>query len=158
MKVTQHILISAAIAGSLYGLTRSATAALACFAAGVLLDLDHLFDYMLNYGAPIRIGHFFRAFRYEALRHIVVFLHAWEWMLIAAAVLWLLGWEPVVAGVVLGASVHLALDQLFNNHRWPAYFLSYRLFHCFSPIRFYGEREYGKRINGVEAGCKHGKP
>lgn len=159
MRLTHHIAVSLVISGLVYLALRSAASALACFTAGVFIDLDHIVDYYVNYGPSFRTTHFFRVFRDDVFKHVVVFLHSWEWMLVCLAILWFLDWKPAAVGFFIGAFAHLALDNLFNNHSPPAYFITYRLLHGFSAKHFYGAREYRKRVRDKrtnETGLEYG--
>lgn len=150
MRISYHIVISLVVSVLIYGLLRSIAGALVCFVTGVFIDLDHFVDYLLNYGPHFRLRHFFRAFRYEVLENIFIFLHAWEWTLVMLVILWLVDWKPVAVGLFSGACIHLLLDDLFNTHSPLAYFLLYRLAHRFSARRFYGTREYQKRLKNAK--------
>lgn len=141
MKLPYHVLISAVISGLVWLWLKSAAAALACFLTGFGVDLDHLFDYTLNFGR-FRLRHFFRAFEYEVFDNIVLFLHAWEWIIVGLIILWLVGGPPVAIGIFIGFISHIVVDQIGNAHHPWAYFLTYRLWHRFSAKYFYGPRQY----------------
>ena len=146
MKVAHHAVISAAVSAGVWAGLNSPAAGLACFLTGVLLDIDHALDYVLNFGWRLRPSHFFSSFKYEAFDNIVVFLHSWEFIVVYLALLWFMNWEPVAIGAVVGILLHISLDHIFNAHSRLAYFLSYRLWHNFSAKHFYGAREYRKRL------------
>jgi len=146
MKLIHHVAISIVVSALVWAIFRSFTAALACFLTGVFLDIDHLIDYVVNYGWHFRFKRFFRAFEYEVFENIFIFLHSWEFVVIYLALLWLIDWKPVAIGAVIGILVHLLLDHFFNDHSRFAYFLSYRLFHRFSARHFYGDDAYHKRL------------
>ncbi len=150
MRMPYHIVISLVISGIVYLLLRSIAGALACFIAGVFIDLDHLFDYFLNIGPPVRVKHFFWTFKYDVLNNIIVFFHAWEWVLIMFVILWLIDWNPVAVGLFFGVCSHLLLDEIFNDHQPLAYFLTYRVFHRFSARHFYSKHEYEKRLKNTK--------
>lgn len=160
MKVQYHAVVSLAVSALVWLWLRSTAAALSCFLAGVFIDLDHVVDYGLNYGARIRPRHLFRVFEDEVAENIFVFLHAWEWILVALAILWLIDWPPVAVGLVIGVSVHLALDHLVNRHHFWSYFLTFRAAHRFSGPHFYGAREYRRRLKDqrLKARAKHSAP
>ncbi len=145
MKASRHILISSVGSILVYLIARSTAAAVGFFIGGVLLDLDHVLDYVLNRGLVIRPSYFFRAFKREAFEYIVVFCHSWELIIAALLVVWFLGWVPFWTGLAVGAGLHLLLDTVFNKHSPPAYFMAFRLCNGFSGRHFYGEREYAKR-------------
>jgi len=146
MKLAYHIALSVVVSAVVWALFRSVAATAACFLTGVFLDLDHLIDYVINYGWRIRIRHLFRAFEYEAFENIFVFLHSWEFIAIYLVLLWLINWKPVALGAVIGIFAHLLFDNLFNEHSALGYFLSFRILHRFSAKHFYGAKEYRKRL------------
>jgi len=146
MKVPYHTVVSLVVSALVWLWLRSAAAALACFLAGVFIDLDHIVDYCLRYGTRIRPRNIFRAFEAEVFDNVFVFLHAWEWILLALVIMWLVDWPPVAVGLVVGFSVHLLLDQLVNRHNPWGYFLTFRAAHRFSGPHFYGAREYRRRL------------
>lgn len=145
MKVSRHIAVSAAIGAVLYVATRSAGAAAACLACGVLIDLDHFYDYLVNYGRGIRLNHFLLSFQHDIFRRIFVFFHAWEWVAVIGLIAWRSGWSPVWLGVFTGVFNHMFFDQVVNRHNPAAYFLTYRVLHKFDGRSFYGEAEYRRR-------------
>lgn len=145
MQMKYHAAVSLVVSALVWLWFSSFAAALACFLTGVFVDLDHVIDYGLNYGARIRPRHLFRAFEVEMFDNIFIFLHAWEWILVALVILWLVDWQPVMVGVALGFAVHLVFDQLTNRHNPWSYFLTFRAAHRFSGPHFYGAREYRKR-------------
>ena len=146
-----HIAISTALGGALWFALKSIPAALACLAAGVLVDLDHVLDYIYNFGWRPRARHFMRTFKHDVLRRIVVFLHSWELAPLAVLAVWWSGWHPVGIGLLAGALAHLALDQIFNRHSPLAYFITYRIYHRFAGRPFYGRREYRERLRKQRA-------
>lgn len=151
MKLAHHLAISAGVSAVVWFLFQSMTATIACFLTGILLDIDHIIDYVANYGWKIRIKHLFQAFEYEVFENIFVFLHSWEFVAIYLALLWLIDWKPVALGAGIGIFAHLLVDHLFNDHSPLGYFLSYRIWHGFSAKHFYGAPEYRKRLKHQRA-------
>ncbi len=146
MKPIYHAAVSLMISALVWLWLRSISAALGCFLAGVFVDLDHIIDYYLAYGGRFRPRHLCYVFEFEAFNNILVLLHAWEWIPVALLIVWLTDWQPVGLGLVIGFTIHLILDHLINNHSPWAYFISYRLAHCFSGYHYYGEQEYNQRL------------
>lgn len=146
MRFVQHVAVSIVVSALVWLFLRSFTAALACFLTGVFLDIDHLIDYIWNYGWKVKTRHFFKSFEFEVFENIVVFLHSWEFIAVYLAILWLVNWQPVAIGALIGIFTHLLLDHFFNGHSRFAYFLSYRLRHGFSAKHFYGAKEYRRRL------------
>ncbi|MBI2438399.1 MAG: hypothetical protein HYV36_06265 [Lentisphaerae bacterium] len=128
---------------------RSWAAAVACLLAGVLIDLDHVFDHLFHHRGRLNLRRFFRAFRIEIMENIFIFLHSWEFALLWLALLLTLSEarQPVALGLFVGFTTHLALDNLFNRHSRWAYFLLYRLRHGFAGKYYYGAREYRHRLS-----------
>jgi len=154
MKLAYHIALSAATSALVWAVFRSVSATAACFLTGVFLDLDHVIDYVVNYGWRIRIRHLFRAFEYETFENLFLFLHSWEFVAVYLVFLWLINWKPVAIGAVVGILTHLLFDHFFNAHSAFGYFLSYRIRHGFSGKHFYGAREYRKRLKRKKKSIK----
>jgi hypothetical protein len=146
MKFVQHIAVSVVVSTLVWVILRSSTAALACFLTGVFIDIDHLIDYFWNYGWKLKPRQFFKSFDYEVFENIVVFLHSWEFIAVYLAIVWLIDWQPVATGALIGIFIHLLLDHFFNGHSRFGYFFSYRLWHGFSGRHFYGADEYQRRL------------
>ncbi|HOO77129.1 MAG TPA: hypothetical protein PK636_02815 [bacterium] len=141
MELKQHITLSAAAAAVTAFFTRSLAAGLACFLAGVLIDLDHVTEYVATFGPRIKIHAFFEAAHYHIYRRYYLPLHSWE----LAAGTWLL-WIFVLPvdwllGAAVGVTLHLFADQLWNPARGATYFLIWRALHGFrSEIVFPPEK------------------
>ena len=146
MKLPYHVAVSLALSALVWLWLRSFAAALACFLAGVFVDLDHVPDYIAAYGWRVQPRHLFQAFEFELFDNIYIFLHAWEWLALALPILWLTGWPPVLTGLALGFGVHLGLDQAVNRHHPWSYFLAYRAAHRFAGCHYYGAGEYHRRL------------
>jgi hypothetical protein len=81
---------------------------------GVLMDLDHVFDFYQCYvkGRPNRV---------------FVFLHAWEYSAAGLLTLAFLYYHPLLLGIVLAHLAHVTTDHLHNRLPPFAYFMTYRL-------------------------------
>lgn len=89
---------------------------LTALAAGVLVDLDHLVDWVWLRRGP-------------RVERSIVPLHGWEWALL----LYYRASRPVF-WAYLG---HLLLDRWLNDVRgWQSYFLTYRALHRFEMKHF----------------------
>ena len=142
MKPAAHIVTSGALGLTLYAIKGDIAPALSCFFAGWLIDLDHVFDYVKNLGLRrglmliLNAHDTFPGERFEEgvrdLIHIYLFLHSWELIIGFCALYLFYHIDPIITGVFLGFTLHLALDQLANRVKGPlVYFLTYRLFHRF---------------------------
>jgi len=126
MKVQYHLLVSGCVAGGVYSLSRSWPAAFTSFAAGVVIDLDHLFDYLREHRRAAGIGHFFTTWHNGDLQRAVLALHSWELVMALAVANILAPGYPVLAGLLVGLGHHLALDQVAYRPHPLAYFFLWR--------------------------------
>lgn len=102
--------------------TGSPVAGAVTLGVGVLLDIDHFYDYYLWYMRRIRTK-------------LYIWLHAWE--LSAAAILvWAFLWHhPILLALAAGHLSHVTVDHFHNRLVGFGYFLIYRL-----KVRFERER------------------
>jgi len=109
-----HTLVSSAVGGGVWLATGSPAAAVVTVGVGVMMDIDHLYDY---YHWLIK----------RKPRRIYVLLHAWEYSFLGLVALALLGRDPLLMAVVLGHLAHVASDHLYNGMPRFSYFISYRI-------------------------------
>ena len=107
---------------------------------GVLIDVDHLIDYFLYFGARINLSNFFNVKSYmEASGKIYVFFHAWEWVIF----LWFggrwLGKKKRIKGLEwvlsLAYLVHLVWDCCSCSCHPRSYLITYRALNGFSFVK-----------------------
>ena len=94
--------------------------------AGVLIDIDHFFDFAMNH--PLReLRHFFRIMYAGDLRKLYVPFHSYELLVLLWCVVLAVPLGAVGLGLSIGLTQHLLCDQIFN-HVYPyTYFLSARV-------------------------------
>ena len=109
-----HTVISGAVGGGVWLATGSTAAAGAAFGAGVLIDVDHLYDYYQRYVK-------------RRQNKVYVLLHAWEYSLIGLLILTMALYHPVLLGVFLGHLSHVVTDHLVNRLSPFGYSILYRL-------------------------------
>lgn len=122
MKASHHVALSAVFSGLLLAAFRSWPLALASLGAGILMDADHMLDYLLEYGLPFDVRRFFRASYQREYRRVFILLHAWEWLPALVLLAWL-AHNPWITGFALGWTQHMIADQACNRPRAWAYFL-----------------------------------
>lgn len=113
-----HTVISGAVGGGVWLATGSTAAAGAAFGAGVLIDVDHLYDYYQRYVK-------------RRQNKVYVLLHAWEYTLIGLLILTTASYHPVLLGVLLGHLSHVVTDHSVNRLSPFGYSIIYRLFKRF---------------------------
>jgi hypothetical protein len=106
MELEYHLIASAALAAAFYAALHSLGASLALFAAGVLIDADHVFDYYLFKRRlelrPGKLNGFYARFG-----RIYVPLHSYELL----APLWLLAPQSIALGATVGFLTHIAMEH-----------------------------------------------
>lgn len=117
MKLSQHCVSAVPLAVAAYAVTGgSLPAAFMAGASSVLIDLDHVVDYVLCNGGWGGVDHFFASCEEGRLKRLFLFMHAFEWLII----LWLLIGTGVAApwgvGLAIGMSGHMLLDAIGNAH------------------------------------------
>ena len=124
MRLEVHLPVAAVIAAGTYLLSKSAEMSISCFLAGILIDLDHVFDYFVCEGIKFNIKDFFdKCYRTE-LKKYYLFLHSYEFILIVAVILYLTK-SKIFLGVFIGITTHFLLDVF----RSPKYFFIYSFFY-----------------------------
>lgn len=126
MKLEHHTVFSVVLSGILYAIFKSRTLAIASLLPGILTDVDHVIDYLIEYGIPFDVKKFFRSCYQGQYSRAYLFLHAWEWFFFGLIVAWLTDWNLWVVGLSIGFGQHMALDQLSNRPRRWGYFLFWR--------------------------------
>jgi len=118
MRPAHHLAASGAVSGVLFALTRDAELALASAFSGVLLDLDHIPDYLAQPGRSRSVSDFVQACLRKELNRVYLVLHAWELLVGAALVTAFTGYGSVPLGLFLGFFHHMLLDH-FGNRPHP---------------------------------------
>lgn len=140
MRFSYHIAVSVPFAGAIYAVSKSWEAAAASLVSGVFVDLDHLFDYMVEYGTKFDLKNFLSSFPEGRYKRIFIPLHAWEWLISGALVAWATGWNACVVGLLLGWGYHLILDQMFNGVSTWGYSFFWRCATKFDPKRSFSRK------------------
>ena len=134
MKTKVHIYSSGLLGGTVYILSRSAGIAVVTFLSGVLIDLDHIFDYVIFSGEKFTIKKMFAWCDEWRWEKITLLFHSYELYLILGIVTYYFP-HDVLIGIMIGTGVHLFIDQigncfLCNDIRVSPwfYFLTYRIY------------------------------
>lgn len=140
---------SAATTVVFYSFVPSWNAAVACFLSGILLDVDHFIDFYLRKKKALpAYEELVRFCMEEKEGRIYLVLHSYELTLL----LWVSAFffpNLVWIGFLFGMTVHLLLDQFFNDIHPLAYFWVYRAHYKFPhKVFFYKDfiKEYKKEL------------
>lgn len=117
MKLAQHCLSAIPLAVAGYAAAGGSwSAAFMAGASSVLLDLDHISDYVLCNRGWGGLKHFFESCEEGRLDRLYLVLHSFEFVIF----LWLLIGFGIAApwgvGLTIGVSGHMLLDWLGNRH------------------------------------------
>lgn len=139
MTASKHCLAALPLAGAVSLASGSVALAAVAAVASVLIDLDHVTDYVLYRRGFHGLADFFESCNEGRLSKLYLVMHAWEWQA-ALWLLWLTGLAPAVVGMLaLGMTWHLVLDQFGNrNIVLPLfYFIAFRASRNFDGDRLY---------------------
>lgn len=111
MTLPEHMALSIPFAGLTYTTTSSLTFALVAATASILIDLDHVVDYLLEtrrWSRPFGVFAFYKEGNFS---RVFLFLHSWE----LAAILLIGGWQSErswAMAIGLGFAFHISMDTL----------------------------------------------
>ncbi len=117
MKLQHHIASSTLVAGIVYLFFKSWNMSLMCLLSGVLMDVDHIYDHIREFGFPFKVKHLFCASYNNEIRQRTVVFHSLEVVFLLGIVAWLTSWNPWITGVLIGFGHHLVLDKLYFRAR-----------------------------------------
>ncbi len=138
-----HLVTTVAACAATAYATGSGALTAAVFAGGVLIDIDHVVDYLaFEKQRDLRPEAFLRYYIEGHIRRAVLVLHSYELFALLGAIAW---WTeaPLLSGYLIGALMHLALDIVFNGRITPYsiaafYSFGYRLAHRFDAVALLG--------------------
>jgi hypothetical protein len=113
-------------------------------AAGVLPDLDHLFDYYLWWVRRER-------------RFLFLLLHGWEYLALLIVLYLFVINEPWLLAATLGYTTQIASDQFMNKPSWRTYLITVRALHGFKNVPILGKEPQFSANNSVVTSLPFGK-
>lgn len=135
-----HLVTTAAACAAVYLGTGNAALTAGLAAGGFLIDLDHVFDYLVfEKQRSLRPSAFLRYYLEGRVQRVVLPLHSYELL----AVLTLLAWlshRDWLWGYVLGTALHLPLDILWNGRLVPGGLVHFYSFWCRARAGFRADR------------------
>ena len=132
MRPLQHTAASALCAAGTYALTRSIGLTAANFVAGILIDIDHVPEYLVKVGRTRPLLSIFKTQLHLVSTRTVLFFHGFDVITLLFFILHRAGFTALALALYIGAFQHLLLDTLYNPVRSPlSYFFFFRLRHGF---------------------------
>lgn len=142
-----HLVTTAVACAGAAVLTDSWTATAAVAAGGFLIDVDHVADYvLLERNRRLTPDAFLRSYLEGRVQWAVLVLHSYELFAALGFIAWWTG-SLWLTAYLWGATLHLALDLIFNGEVTPNsivafYSFTYRLAHGFDARRLLGRVEH----------------
>lgn len=100
-------------------------------AGGVLIDVDHIFDYYAQNEPTLNIRRIYKWFTGKKSKIIIVVFHSLELLLLLWLVISYFKMGIVWVAFALGLTQHMLLDMFFNPSRAYSLFFLYRLMNGF---------------------------
>jgi hypothetical protein len=126
MKPKYHVAVSTLISGILHMVFKSWALTIASLFSGILVDLDHVIDYVINHSFHLDIKKFFHSFYGGKYKKLTLIFHGWEWLLVLLWASWASEWNHWIIGFMIGIAQHLIIDRLYNISTFLSYSLLWR--------------------------------
>lgn len=136
-----HLLVGATLGLILFKITGKLQAFLLTLAISLLIDADHLLDYLVVYGFSFNLNDVISGSYFDKSQNLFILLHSWE----LASLLTFLGfyikkikYKIPLLSLGVGMLGHLMVDQITHFHiHQEIYFLTIRIMHGFLSPRFW---------------------
>ena len=99
---------------------------LSCFVSGILIDIDHVYDFIKEFGFPFKVNNFVQAVYKDEIPKLTFIFHSWELVCLMGIIAWFTHWNPWITGIVIGFAHHMVLDKLNNGERLRTYLFFWR--------------------------------
>jgi hypothetical protein len=142
MKVSHHVAASLPLGLAVKLTTGSTGYGVAATLASILIDFDHIPDYLIARGGWFGIQDFLTTWYHVKMDKVQLVLHAWEIPILLCGG-WLLGIVPAwLAAIGLGIAYHLVFDQICNKGTMPGfYWFIHRAAKGFAASRLFCQEE-----------------
>lgn len=127
-----HAVTSGIISIFVWSHFHSVWCAFVSFAAGTLIDLDHLIDYYANHPYTANLKKIYVACLDMNLKKLYLVLHSYEFIILLWFAIYTFSLSDIWKAVAIGFTQHLIFDQIINPITPLGYFLTYRIIKGFS--------------------------
>ncbi|MFH1245460.1 MAG: hypothetical protein V1662_03160 [Candidatus Omnitrophota bacterium] len=145
MLPSRHIIVSVPLGALLIYFTQDIITGMVCFIFGVLIDVDHIIEYIIHRGFSKKVfslpelyrscERFIKPEEQGGVKRLYLIFHMME----AAVLLWalyIITRNLYIFSAALGYSGHLLLDALYNKLNPRIYFLTQRIRKGFLTVHF----------------------
>lgn len=133
MKPISHLGVSVITGVAAFLTTKAVMPSVACFLAGWLIDVDHIWDFYTNGCKRFSTKRFGYAMDNGEIKRAHFYLHSYELLLILVSLCFITHFDCLLSFTTLGIAIHLFLDQIFNPVHSLTYFLTYRVLKGYKP-------------------------
>lgn len=121
-----HLAAALPFVAAVYLAEGSPLGAITAGAASILVDLDHVADYIWMQRGRFHLRGFYTDYRRHLTPKLFLLLHSWELALLALVFALLWSAPPLLLCLVAGWIYHLSCDQAANRVGPAFYFITYR--------------------------------
>jgi hypothetical protein len=140
MKLRSHVIASIIFSTLFFVVFKSWTIATVSFFSGVLIDIDHVFDYFLEFRKRFEVKEFFDVHHNRKILFFMAIFHSWELLALLSICAFLMSWNPWIVGTIIGFTQHIIFDQIFNkNFNRLIYFFFWRMKNGFNMKRMFAD-------------------
>lgn len=149
MNVLGHTIISLTVGTFLYNQSHSFMGFSWFLIAGILVDFDHYIDFVREFGVSFNLKRVYNTCRYgyANFKKMVLFLHSYEIMILLWVSVYVFSLGIVWRYIALSYTIHLILDQIFNNVKPFSYFFLYRMMNNFDVKKVFLVEKGGEYAN-----------
>ena len=158
-----HLTLSFLVGLTIWKISGNVYVLPAALMGGFFIDLDHLLDYFLAFGAKFNLSYFLKGYQFLKTDKIYVLFHSWELVIflfltlpavsciVALAKMEALAKEgqmlqPLLLSFSLSLFLHLSVDVFTNNMKAQSYFLFYRINNNFELKTMVTKEHYKKHL------------
>ncbi len=140
MELRSHVIASIIFSTLFFVVFKSWTIATVSFFSGVLIDIDHVFDYFLEFRKRFEVKEFFDVHHNRKILFFMAIFHSWELLALLSICAFLMSWNPWIVGTIIGFTQHIIFDQIFNkNFNRLIYFFFWRMKNGFNMKRMFAD-------------------
>ena len=126
MRPAYHFAASFSAGAALWYFSKSFSAGLLCVLLGVIIDFDHVIEYVLHYGwEGLSIKKVYDACDNLSFSKLYILFHTWEVAILFWAAYFITK-NIYILALSLGYSTHLVLDAIANPLHPHSYFMLWR--------------------------------
>jgi len=121
-----HVIASSIAGIIVWSYFKSFTYAAVTFMSGVLIDLDHVFDYYINHSVTFRIRDVYKAICDFDFKKLYLVFHSYELIILLWVLIYTMRLGNFWKAIAIGMTQHIAMDQIGNPINTFGYFIIYR--------------------------------